>query len=259
VVLAERQHQIFEDLKEQLGVVAAKHPVAELGDVYEQVEDCFHALACCHLLRRADTTKYRKNLIWAAMTRKHFLTRSHLEGNVDDHHRARSRSDAIFCALAAGDYGLAIEVGDLSPSNCLREGEYNEDFCYHRLIHSLVAGANDEALRVALDAYQRDVGHASERVDVCVALYALDASAFEEGFSRLLFVHAKAMDEERPKALDRPTFEPKSRLFVEGFGLWRLAERRGISTSSSEYPPLCPSLGRVRALAQRPDDIFDEL
>ena len=67
------------------------------------------------------------------------------------------------------------------------------------------------------------------------------------------------MAEERPLHLDHPSFEPRSRLFVAGLALLRLAERRGIEPAQPEYPPLCPSLARVRAGQRRPDDIFASL
>jgi hypothetical protein len=258
--LADRQEQVFEILKEQICVIGAKYPVAEMGTVYEQVEECFHALACCHLLRNADKNKFQNNLVWSALGRRHFLMRCESEKNPNNFCLARSRSDAIFCALAAGDLELAIEVGDRSPPAPMLDGEYEEDFAYHVLVYLLAKAADSPVLEKARADYEKALdGGDPERLAVCTALCGRDAAAFDESFRALVAMHTALMDEQRPQNADRPTFEPKSLLFVEGLALIRLADLRQIARPKRDYPPQCPSIAFVKSLRTRPDDIFQEL
>lgn len=257
--LAQRHEVIFESLKEHICVIGAKYPVAEVGQVYEDIEDCFHALACCHLLRKADKRKFQNNLVWAALARRHFLLRCQQEKNDADFHGARSRSDGIFCALAAGDRDLAVEIGRRSPDAVMKDGEYPDDFSYHVLIYRLAAAAADDQVKAAFEAYKAEAKDDGERLAVCEALCSRDASAFDETFAKLVDHHTTQMNEERPSHTDRPTFEPKSLLFVEGLALLRLAELRGIERRRREYPPQCPSTAIVKPASVRPDDIFLQL
>lgn len=251
--LAHRQEQLVSAIKEGISVVAAQHPVGELGDVYEELQEAFEALACCHLLLHADVTRFRHNLTWSVFARRDYLTRCAAEA-LDNFHLARSRSQAIFCALAAGEPALAAAVGDLSPSLPMRDGEYPDDFAYHWLIHLLQKDSDTVALEAAGVALERADGQ-PERLAVCTALIARDAAAFESSFEELIVTHEASMAEELPLHEDRPTFEPRAQLFVEGLALLRLAERRGITPAAADYR-LCPSLARPRGPSPPPEDIF---
>jgi hypothetical protein len=251
--LAHRQEQLVSAIKEGISVIAAKHPIGELGDAYEELEEAFEALACCHLLLHADVTRFRHNLVWSVFARRDYLTRSAAEA-LDDFHLARSRSQAVFCALAAGDPALAVAVGDLSPGLPMRDGEYPDDFAYHWLIHLLQKSSDDVSLDAASLALERADGQ-TERLEVCKALITRDAAAFESSFEELIVVHEGLMAEELPLHEDRPTFEPRSQLFVEGLALLRLAEQRGIIPAADDYR-LCPSLARLRTPSPPPEDIF---
>jgi hypothetical protein len=258
--MIKRKEQVLDDVKENISVIAMKYPMVELGDPYEQLEEGLEALACCLLLGEAHVTKFQHHLIWSALARQYYLMGCAAEGLVDDFHMARSRSQAVFCALAAGDRALAIKVGDLAPSARIVDGEYADDFAYHWLVHLLNKDAGEATLRAALDDYKVALdGGPGERWAVCTALVDRDPAAFEEAFPELVEAHAALMAEEAPWHEDRPTFEPRAGLFVEGLGLLRLAEFRGVAPARPEYPPLCPSLARPKTLKTRPDDIFAAL
>ncbi len=256
--LAAAEKDLIDQVKENVSVIAAGHPVAEIGQVYEELEEQFEALACCQLLVHAQAGKFREHLLWSALARRHFLQRCVRERQEGDFHAARSRSQAVFCVLAAGDSALALEVGALAPSAPLAEGEYPDDFAYHWLIHLLQQPTPAAQLAEAAAALERADADAA-RVAVCEAVIGNDAAAFETAFTDLLAARASLMDEERPLHEDHPSFEPRSRLFVEGLAWLRLAEQRGLPPAQPEYPPLCPSLARVRAGGRRPDDIFASL
>jgi len=255
VSLAAREKLLVEVAKENLSVVAARHPLEQLGHVYEELEEALEALACCQILVHANVAKFQEFLVWSAMTRRHFLARCRRERHDGGFHAARSRSAGVFCALAAGDPALAIEVGGLLPEATRPEGEYAEDFAYHWLVYLLSQRAPEASLRPALKALRDGDGDA-ERAAVADSLINQDAATFTSAFSGLLAAQTAAMEESIPLHEDQPSFEPRARLFVEGLALLQLAEQRGMAPATLDHGPLCPALARVRALKQRPDDIF---
>ncbi|RYZ43200.1 MAG: hypothetical protein EOO71_04540 [Myxococcaceae bacterium] len=253
------QQRLTEELEENLLILAAGHPTTEVGEVYEDIELYFEATACCALLVSADRVSFQKHLCWSALARQDFLRRGHAEGHADGFRHARSRSEALFRAVAAGDMALAITVGDLSPETWRPEGEYEEDFAYHLFLHRLMKGAPRLECEKALRALDSAVGSAlSPRLEVCQALQEGSSEAFDDALTRLIDAHASLQDEARTYSSDIPTFEPRSRIFVEGLALLRLAASTGISLPIRDHA-FCPTLGRGQPLRDRPDDLFAEL
>ncbi|MCY1018044.1 Imm49 family immunity protein [Pyxidicoccus sp. MSG2] len=253
------QQRLMEELQEHLAVIATGHPAAEVGEVYEEVEQYFQATASCALLVAADKASFQKHLCWSALARRDFLRRSRDEGSTGNFRRARSRGDALFCAAAAGDMRLAIEIGDLSPSTWNPEGEYEDDFAYHFFLHQFMKGAPSSEREVALLQLDKALsGPASPRLEVCQALHDGALEAFEMALQAVIDSYAAEQEKARAHSTDIPTFEPRSRLFIEGFALLRIAANAGLQPAERDYR-LCPVLGRVKPLRDRPDDIFAEL
>lgn len=256
--LRDTQKTLLDDLKEHLAVIATRAPAAEIGADYDAAEECFHALACCKLLASADRAAFQRYLFWAGLARRYFLRRSHAEGSIGDFRCARSRSEGLFCAAAAGDVGLAVEIGEQSPPQPMQDGEYEEDFAYQLYLHHRLAGAPGADRAAALQALERASGGPSPRLDVCRALEAADPDAFDATLTALAGVYAAERDELRAQSADVPSFEPLSQIFTEGLALIRVAEHAGLAIPRRDYP-LCPRSARVKLLAQRPDDLFADL
>jgi hypothetical protein len=256
--LIERKNELKEELQDQLAVIAERYPVKDLGDVFEATESLYQAYACCALLVDADVTKYQERLLWSAMARRSYLRRCLTENHHNDLHQALSRSDALFCGLAAGDLALVAEIGALSGIEFDARGEYPDDFAYHRLLHALLKDVDAGALATLLAEYEvaMDGIRLRDRLDVCAALVGRDGDHFDIAFESLVEAHGQEMEEERPMNEEKPDFEPKSRLFVEGLALLRLAELRQLPIAIWERPPLIPALAIVAPLATRPQDLF---
>jgi hypothetical protein len=245
----------LELLKEHLSIIATKGPVEKLGEAFEEAEKCFQAVGCSDLLLFADQDRFRRNLVWAAFTRRRFLVRCRDDG-VADFRLASSRSDALFCALSAADLTLAKEIVDLSPTSWIPEGEYEDDFAYHAVLHLFVASADAAAIGTALDTLERTLGESPRaRLDVCRALSTRDAVAFNDAMRVLLESIDAEMPAARRRFADDPTFEPRSYVSVEGLALLRLAVERNLMLDEEELP-LCPSIGRLLPESRRPDDII---
>ncbi|MCP3143934.1 Imm49 family immunity protein [Pyxidicoccus xibeiensis] len=259
MTLSAKEKQVLDQLKEHLAVIAAGHPAVEIGETYEEAELCFQAMACCKLLRAADKAGFQKYLFWTGLTRRYFLERSKDEGGQNDFRRARSRSEGFFCAAAAGDIPLALEISALSPTRWMKKGEYEEDFAYHEFLSVTLGGAEEAEREASLKRFDKALkGDASARYDVCQALQEGDGAAFEQAFQELCERNASEQLKERPEFADTATFEPRSRVFTEGFALVRIAESRGIRVPKQPFP-LCPETGRVGLLRRRPDDLFAEM
>ncbi|WIG93772.1 Imm49 family immunity protein [Myxococcus sp. SDU36] len=254
-----QQQRIMEELREHLAVIAGGRPAAELGTVYEEVEQCFQATACCALLVAADRESFQKHLCWAALARRDFLRRLRDEATLNDFRCARSRSEAFFCAVAAGDIALAVEIGDLSPSAWIPDGEYEDDFAYQHYLHQSLKRAEPAAREAVLQQLKRAVaGIDSTRFDVCQALHQDAHEEFESALEAVIDRHCLELEDLRPRSADVSTFEPRSRVFIEGLALLRIASELGLRSEARTYR-LCPWMGREGALETRPDDIFAEM
>lgn len=253
------QERLIDELKENLSIIAAGYPAATIGDTYEETEEHFQAIACCRLLNSWDQEGFRRYLFWAGLTRRHFLYRTREKDASSDFRRARSRSQGFFCAIAAGDLPLALEIGDLSPSMWTPDGEYEDDFAYHQFLYLAAKGANASAREAPLTQFDRALeGSSSPRLDVCTALQEGAAGPFEKAFRELVEQQSSDAEEEKARFTAVSTHEPLSRIFTEGYALIQIAQQFGIQLPRSPFP-LCPVIGRLAPIERRPDDLFAEM
>lgn len=257
MTLRETKDDLIDALDEPLGVIAAGYPARQLGAPFEEAATLLEGLACCKLLLEMDPDRFHRDLVWAAFARRAYLTRCRAEG-LTDHRMARSRCSGFFCAVAAGDLQLAAELGALSPPAWMPDGEYEDDFAWARYLHLLVAGADAAARAPLLAQMAAAQGKASPRLAIGEAFQAGDADAFEAAFTDLAAERNQRVDDDLPLFRDDPSYAPRAAIFVEGLALLRLAASAGLGPRRREYPR-CPYVARASSLAERPEDIFDEL
>lgn len=114
----------LDKLKEHLAVVAAGHPMSEIGPECEALSLGFQARGICLLLVEFDAPAFHKNLQRSVHARRYFLRKSREQGSTDDVYLALSRSETIFDAIACGMWPLALKIEQLSPDQRLLTGEY---------------------------------------------------------------------------------------------------------------------------------------
>lgn len=257
--LREARRVLFDQIEEHVSVLVVGYPIVEVAYVLEELVPCFEALGICHLLLFGDAERFHRHLTFAAQTRRWFLRRSVAEKNVGDPHLARSRWDSALCAMAAGDFALALEIGDLEPQVFTPSGEYEDDFCFFLSLDRLLRGAAAADVERILARFAEVVGDkVPARLDVCRALLERAPDAFESALVARIEEHQAKIDEVREVFSDDATFDPRSRIFVEGLALLKVAERLGITPEARELP-LCPSLARVNPRRSPPDDIFADV
>ncbi|MEW5802448.1 MAG: Imm49 family immunity protein [bacterium] len=233
--------------------------MGKVGNLFEETASCFQALGICNLLLSLDLAGFSRNLIFSGYTRRYFLNQSRLEGNISDEHLAISRNESFFDAIAAGAVELAREIADLSFDEWMKDGEYEDDFCYYLFFHNYLKGSEnfDRAfLKKILARFEKSLERSSSgRLSICCAFYTLDQRGFEEGFQEL--VNERQNQIESYRLSNDLTFEPKSHVFVEGLALLRIAEKAGFPIQR-EYQ-YCPAIARVPASASLPGDIYGEI
>jgi hypothetical protein len=146
--------------------------------------------------------------------------------------------------LAAGDISLAQTIIELSPIEFLKQHEYEDDYCYARILHGLVSG-QEELLGDMLSRFAVYLeGIENGRLLVARALTNRNQDGFDAGFQALLLDRQKeiAKDVER-RQVETPEIIAARRVFIEGLAILRLAEQVGLATEQ-EYL-FCPSLARI--------------
>ena len=242
--------------------VTAERPVAERGAALEEVSSYFQGLALCHLLETADVAQFRENLVRSGHARRYFLRHSRAEGNDADRRLALSRTEAFLDAVAAADLPLAREIATLSVSAWNPDWEYEDDFCYYRVLHTLAldpGAAREPALGALLARFEAALeGDRSWRLALCEALVERDASLFDDALRGFVGAEQEANDARRD-ALESYEFLfwPRSFVSVEGLALLQLAALRGIETA--EAYPLCPAIARLAPTEHGYRDLFAEI
>ena len=227
------------------GFIDPACPVEQLGKLSVELSEKFRAIAIMALLVGADSDLFHHHLIRSGLIRKSYLERLQKKGITGDHHQCSGRYEPFLDAVAADDFDLAKAIANLSPVEMQKGHEYEDDFCYARILHGIASEAGNGEIRPLLEQFEAYLkGEASARFDAAKALANRDQQAFEEAFEALL-----AEQEERIRAnikrgqLEEPGVIANRLVFVEGLALLRLAEKQGLTTEL-EYR-YCPSLARV--------------
>ena len=256
---------LLPEIRERLVLVADGTPIAEIGEVLEELASYFEALGLCHLLEAADVDEFTENLVRSAHARRFFLERSKSDENLDDRHLALSRGSTLLDAMASGDLTLAREIASLSIRDWHPAWEYEDDFCFFHFLNQSLVDATQPlgtAHAATLITFERALeGGKSPRLDVCKALIARNSLAFKDALiDRLNEIEAE-LDEEREftYVLEGDLcYWPRSFVSVEGLALLRLGEAVGLPPIKGELP-LCPSLARVPVTSRARRDFFREL
>ncbi|MDE2614028.1 MAG: immunity 49 family protein [Burkholderiales bacterium] len=213
-----------------------------------EVAPKLRALALIVLLTRADVARFRGNLRAAAELRRDYLRAARQAASLQEAGRefAAGRAAGLFDALAAGAFELAREIVVLEPAEWRPDCEYEDDFCWARLVALALDAdrpAGTQAPRL-LERFESSLqGEASARLDLARALAQGDAAAFGQAFEALLEERGREI-EERIEAgeMDDPLVLAARRVHVEGLALLALADARGWPTER-EYL-YCPSMAR---------------
>lgn len=199
-------------------------------------------LAIAVLLTEADSSAFFRHLTEAGEIRSSFLKST--TSRPDDFAEYRRAGDlgGFADALAAGQVDLAAEIAGESAGEWSPDYEYEEDFCYAKVLQTLVANdfAPHESCEEWLAALNRVVDdEPTAQGDLAAALVTGDATAFHEGLVARVEEH-RALFELKGAGLiaDPDEYATERHVFVEGLALKVVARRRGIDLADEE--PLMP-------------------
>ena len=258
-------------IQDELCVVAAGHPMAQLGDDLQTLCLAFEARGTFHLLETADLAAFSMNLRRSGQARRYFLRKSGEQRSTDVLYTALSRTGAVFDCIAAGDWPLALEIRALSPAEWRPRGEYHEDFCYHNVVYACAAAIvdrNDAAAASSwceqLESVVADIPGSTidvARLSVCKAFLTGDEHVFWPAFEGL--VEASGAEADAVPLADGRVFEfpwlaADRHVSIELVAWVTLARARRFTPAQREYRR-CPSLAQPAGPPAPLPDIFDEL
>lgn len=269
--LSDIQDLNLDRLEDHLCIVAGGHPMNRIGEEMELLCKGFQSRGICRLLLEFDTDAFFLNLQRSGHARRYFLRKGREQGFIDPIFPALSRTDALFDCVASGNWSLASEIQDLSPTEWMRDGEYEEDYCYHRVIHALVDAALGRGGRNSAAGWQRRL----ERVVANIPGAAIDVSRFElctrfledgeDAFWKAFEVLVAASGEAAAavpladgRVYDFPWLAPSRYVSVELLAWVALARNRGFTSPEREYNR-CPSVAWISGAAQPAPDLFLEI
>lgn len=211
------------------------------GKAYWIVAYSYRILALCALIEDGDADTFARLLAKSAQSQLE-LYRAPRKG-VGPEYLAISKNGAFLSALAAGDLDTARALVADAPK-FLSETEYEEDYLYYAALHHILL--EDDASYRAIAKKWNDVtgGEANPKSRLCEALVDADSAAFGEALGELIEQFDDAMKEWRKRVDYREELGAvESAVFLNGIGLLRLAELRGLTTEP-EYEFL-PRIARV--------------
>jgi len=237
------------------GLANPSYPAAQLGGLSQDLTRKLRALAILGLVAAADGDCFHHNLIRSGRVRRLYLRRMRLAGQTQDHHFGSGHYEPLLDALAAGDWELARQIVEASPTEYREGHEYEDDYCYARMVScwSLEPPLEQEVPEYLSRFAAYVEGQPNPRLALCRALQGGEQAAFDEALAG--FLDARDLEIEAAQTrgqLEEPHVVALRRVSVEALALLRLAERRGLRTES-EYR-YCPSLARAPMQTPLPEE-----
>ena len=233
-----------------LPLLDGSRPPQSLGAI--ALETCLNlrTLAIMALLSQGNEQQFLANLSRSARAWALFLSRAK-GASPRPHHYVSGRLDPILDGIAAGDETAVGWIAATTPPDKQGRSEYEDDYCYARLLLGLAAKPVDaEVLKPLLVRFRQFEDGA--RVAVCEALTRLDSAAFDKALYAVLSNFEKHCSEAAERSEETPEQIARSSICIEGLALLRLAERHALPTAG-EYP-LCPSLARLPYIGAFPSE-----
>ena len=236
------------------GVADPDYSVVDLGKCVYELCPKLRALGIILLLTEGNTEAFLHNLIRSGRAWRTYLVRAAAE-QPDEHHYCSGRYFALLDAIAAGEFGLASEIFLASPAELRNGHEYEDDWCYGRILQWLLNTEFDAPTLVSLlermEAYLESTFHPA--IDLTRSFVDREQSDFDAAFQRLLdHRQMEIADKIKFGQLLDPIVEANRRVNVEALAWLRLAELHGFTTQP-EYE-LCPSLARLPRETPLPED-----
>ena len=246
----------FREIVEQNVDAIRRAPATDRGRLCEEACVTLRTAGIAEVLVAFNIDGFHHMLTRSALTRLYLLKKTTPVEQARSRFCKISRSNAFFDALAVGRIDLARQIIMAGPPQRNADFEYEDDYLYVRFLYGMLLAAPAQEQQGTLDNWRATVvGPPSERFEVCLALLAHDAAAFEQAFTGLLAARAEELQaQSRSLSRDEMAFAGDRHIFIEGLALLRLAIIVGIPTQV-EYR-FCPRETRLPMTAPFPDDLY---
>jgi hypothetical protein len=245
--------QAYETAFWMAGVYDRNYPLHLLGELAADVSTKLRCMAIFRLLADGRSNSFYHNLHRSGLVRQRYLARCLEEGAMEDHFRSSGRYFPLFDTIAAGNFALAGQIIELSPASFMSGHEYEDDYCYARIVHNLVTGHSGGSVDLLARFARYLEGSQNGRFLVAKALVERDQAGFHPAFEQLLSDRELEIAANIKRGqIESPQVIAQRRIFVEGLAILRLAERAGIKTEE-EYL-FCPSIARIPMTEPFPEE-----
>jgi hypothetical protein len=225
-------------------------PVEQVAPLALETCSNLRTLAIMALLDQGNERQFLANLSQSARAWVLFLRRAKA-AQLRPHHYVSGRIDPILDGIAAGDKESIAWIAELAPAEKQGRSEYEDDYCYARLLLGLSAdGGKDEALMPLVARYRQFED--GPRVTACEALIQRSSEGFHDALLEVIARFQKYCAELAERSEASPELTARCSICIEGLALLRLADKRGVPTDL-EYP-LCPSQARLPYVGAFPQE-----
>lgn len=250
----------LECLEDHICVVAAGPPMVEQGESFQEICSAFQGLAIFYLLGDLNLTRYHWSLQRSTQARLFFLRKLKEQGTPDPVFSALSRTDSVFDAIVTDDLQAAARIENLSAPAWLPTGEYEDNYWYFKIVHSLARNSLTEASQqlVRFEAALED--RVDPRLNVCRGFIQRLEPDFWMAFAE--FVDARrassGIEHDDGRLVDEPWRAAFSQVSIEALAWMKMALASGFQPRESEYR-MCPSVVLGPCPAEHSPEIFQQL
>lgn len=228
------------------GIANSDYPIEKIGELAIEVSPKLRAAAIIVLLTKTDIDAFFHNLIRSAKCRVVYLQRLSQAGILNDHHQASGRVDPFLDAVAAADFATARQIVGLSLTEWQQGHEYEDDYCYAQILHSLITlPRNESRLQVLFERFEKALsGQSDARLAICKIIAEGNKQDFNQAFEDLLAQRAAQIESDKTRhQMEDPVVIAERQVYIEGLAILRIADKLGFATQF-EYR-FCPSIARV--------------
>jgi len=217
------------------------------GGLFFEIAFHHRLLGIAHLLLHGDTAAFARHLQHSGHARLHWLRTNRGTPDTDTEFRSRANDVGWDAFAAAGDLEHARSTAALLPDHCFVGDEYEEDFLWKRLLHTLLAHEPDAAVAAAqphltaLRAVESDT--VGRKIAVAAALVQRSQEQWAQSFAAFVDARRTRFAElASTPGFSREHLATERHVFVGGLAIERVAAHLGLQPIDL---PTLPAAARV--------------
>lgn len=258
--IAEASAAALEEIEEHILVVAAGHPMDQQGEMFQELCFAFQGRAIFFLLGDMNLIHYRWNLERSIQARRYYLRKLKEQGSDDPVFTALSRTESLFAAIAIDELLYANELRALSAQTWMPNGEYEEDYWYFALIHTVIAGEHETSLQYLNKMATALNGLQDTRLSMCEYFLKNREADFWSAFSEFVDerYNSTFIEHDDGRLVGEPWLATFQYVSIEAIAWLKLARAQGFHAPEDEHR-MCPSVAFHLPKKEQQPDIFIEI